>query len=245
MVERALIELIKSEITQSCSLPYSLPDPEVKRIIDRAKEWFWTNYEFAVEDRVLPIPLEVFQHPNFLATRTIQLPSCVVAVYELKEANGSGIFGNPDRDFSDSKLLGGEVFLNAGLEGGEALMFRTALYSYYSLARAYSLETIAYRYNRNTKRITVLGRASYRNCFVRAGVKIPDESLFDDELFVRYCFAQAKINLGRILSIFQFQLPGAVSINFNETKADGIQELLEIKEQIDKESPGNNFLQWE
>lgn len=242
MTLKQLIQEVQNEIQLSCALPYALPEAEVIRIINRAKEWFHVNYQWAVEEKLLSLPQEVFDHPTFRTTRMIQLPDCVVAVYELREVTGLGILGQPDRDFSDSKLLGAEIFLSPFQ--GDNLVYRTAMYSMFDLAKAYVLETIAYKFNRNTGRISVLGRNPFRNCFVRVAAKIPDESLFDDEIFVRYCLAQAKINLGRILQLFNYNLPGGISVNFDTTKQDGITELAEIKAQIDGESTADWFIQW-
>jgi hypothetical protein len=242
MTEAQLIQEIQNEIQLSCALPYALPPAEVVRIINRAKEWFWVNYQWAVEEKLMSSPLEIFQHPTFKSTRMIQLPDCIISVYELREVTGVGIIGTPDRDFSDSKLLGAEIFLSPFQ--GDNLVYRTAMYSYFDLARAYTLETVAYKYNRNTKRISVLGRNPFRNCFIRVAAKIPDDTLYDDEIFVRYCLAQAKINLGRILQLFNYNLPGGINVNFDATKQDGLTEMTEIKAQIDGENTADWFIQW-
>lgn len=242
MVQKQLIQEINNELSLSCGLPYSLPEAEVVRLINRAKEWFFVNYQWAVEEKLMSLPVEIFQHPTFKSTRMIQLPDCVVAVYELREVTGVGIIGTPDRDFSDSKLLGAEIFLSPFQ--GDNLVYRTAMYSYFDLARAYTLETVAYKYNRNTKRLAVLGRNPFRNCFIRVATKIEDDTLFDDEIFVRYCLAMAKINLGRILQLFGYNLPGGITINFDSTKQDGMAEMEAIKAQIDGENTADYFLQW-
>ena len=204
MTEAQIIKEIQNEIQLSCALPYALPPAEVQRIIQRAKAWFYDNYGPALEERLIGIPLEVFQHPDFLQNRVVQMPDCVQFVYDLREVSGIGILGNPDRDFSESKMLGAEIFLSPFQ--GDNLVFRTAMYSYFDLAETYNLVTVAYRWNKNTKRISVVGRNPIKSCWVRAGVQIPAESLYDDEIFMRYCFAQAKINLGRILQIFKISI---------------------------------------
>lgn len=239
---KQLTNEINAEVSNSCSLPYSLPEAEVHRIINRAKEWFYMNYGQAVEEKYLALPYEIFEHPTFKATRMINLPDCVVAVYELREMTGIGILGQQNGDFSDSKLLGTDIFLSPFQ--GDNLVYKTAMYSMFDLAKAYTIETIAYRYNRNTKRISILGRDPHRDCFIRVGSKIPEESLFNDELFVRYCFAQAKINLGRILQLFQFNLPGGVGINLDVTKQDGLAELADIKAEIDSQNSPDFFIQF-
>lgn len=242
MTENQLVQEIQNEITQSCALPYALPEPEVKRIIKRAREYFYINYQYAVEQRYLALPLVIFQHPEFKKTRMIQLPDCFVSVYDIREVSGGGFLGNPDRDFADSKLLGAEIFLSPFQ--GDNLVYRTAMYSYFDLARAFLLETVAFKWNYNTRRISILGRNPFQDLVARVMTKIPEDSLYDDELFVRYCLAKAKISLGRTLQIFNYNLPGGVTINFEGIKADGIAEMEQIMAQIDGENMPDWFIQW-
>jgi len=234
--------MTSAELTQSCALPYSLNPAEIKRIIDRAARWFYDNFQYAVEEGYLAVPLEVYQHPSFLANRKIQMPDCIVSVYEVREVTGIGIIGQPDRDFSDSKLLGAEIFLSPFQ--GDNLVYRTAMYSYFDLAKAYDLELIAYDWNRHSKRVTILGRNPHRNTFFRVMTKIPEESLYDAEIFIRYVLADAKINLGRTLQVFNYNLPGGVQINFDAIKQDGVQELADIKQEIDDQNSPDWFLEY-
>ena len=112
MTEADLIQEIRDDISHSCALPYNLNDQEIKRIIKRARAYFYDNYQYAVEDRIFVLGKELFSNPSFRATRQIQLPSCVVSVYDVREVNGSGLTGTPDKDFGDSKLLGSELMLS-------------------------------------------------------------------------------------------------------------------------------------
>jgi len=241
--ERYLISEIQAAISNSCALPEQLPEAEVRRIIHRARDWAWVNYQYAVEQKLMAIPIEIFYNPNFNKEhRAIQMPDCVVAVTEFKEINGVGIIGQPERDFSDSKLLGAEIFLSPFQ--GDNLVYRTAMYSYFDLAKNYMLDWIRYKFSYNTKRLTVLGRIPCASCYCTVLTKIPDESLYEDELFVRYCLAQSKIELGRILGRFGFNMPGGVTINFADIKEDGKEEMAAIKEQIDGENNPDWFLQW-
>jgi hypothetical protein len=251
--EEALIQEVKDDISHSCALPYALNDQEIKRIIKRAKAYFYDNYQYAVEDKILVLPSQIFSNAQFRTTRQVQLPDCVISVWDVREVGGAGMIGTPDRDFGDAKLLGSELMLSPFI--GDNLVYRTVLYSFFDLAKAFLLETFAFGYNKNTKRLTINGRDPSRTTStgltvggkdvgVRAFIAIPDENLYSDELFVRYVLAEAKINIGRLLGTFGYQLPGGVTINAAAIQGIGQAEKTEVMEMIKSENTPSYFLQW-
>lgn len=262
MTLEELIQEIEDALNFSCALPYNLNPEEIKRIIKRAKAWFYDNYQYAVEERIFILANQIFQHEEFMRTRQIRLPQSIVTVYEVREVGGYGISGNPDRDFSDSKLLGSELLLSPFV--GDNLVYRTVMYSYFDLAKAYLLNTFAFKWNKNSKYLTILGRdpgRSGRNgsqqgqlaqgfgvggtdVYIRCFVALNDDDLFNDELFVRYCIAKCKIALANMLSVFTYNLPGGVAINAGEIKSTGEAELQEVMDMITGENTPSYFLQW-
>jgi hypothetical protein len=263
MTQDELIQEIEDALSFSCALPYNLNATEIQRIIKRAKAWFYDNYQYAVEDRVFVISNSIFSHPEFRKTRQLKLPQSIVSVYDVREVGGSGISGTPDKDFGDSKLLGSELLLSPFV--GDNLVYRTVMYSYFDLAQAYLLKSFAFKYNKNTKFLSIMGRDPNRSgqgssaqsnlpggqsnvggvdVIVRCYVAINDEYLFDDELFVRYCIAKSKIALSQMLGVFTYNLPGGVQINSSEIGSQGATELQEVMDMINGENTPSYFLQW-
>jgi hypothetical protein len=256
MTEAELIQEIKDDLSATCALPYNLNDQEIIRIINRAKAWMYDNYQYAVEQRIFILGAALFTNPIFLRTRQINLPDKIVSVFDVREANNPGVAGNPDRDFGSSKLLGSELLLSPFM--GDNLVYRTVMYSYFDLAKAYLLETFAFRWNKNTKKLTILGRnpagspnavGTGNNGYVKSVavscfVAIEDYELFDDELFVRYCRAKAKQQLARVISAFNYNLPGGVQVNASDLKAMGDVEMQEVMDMINGENTPSYFLQW-
>jgi hypothetical protein len=239
MTRAELIEMVNDEITGSCSLPYSVPEREMERIINQALNWFYVNYGPAVETQYYVITKDWFQTKEFKATRTLLLPDCVISVFEIREINGGGRLGTIDADFYDNRLLAAELFLSPF--ASDDLVLRAAQYSYWDLTQAFILERVSYDFNRNTKRLKIIGRNPKRNCFVQTYAKIEENRLYDDWFFQRWVTSQAKMSLGRILGFFTFNLPGGVQVNADTLKEEGKEELAEIKQRIDDENSPDWF----
>ena len=239
MTRSELIQMMNDEITGSGALPYSIPEPEAERIVNGALNWFYTNYGAAVENQYYVIQKSWFKEKEFKKTRSVLLPDCVMSVTEVKEISGGGILGTVDLDFADNRLIASELFL-APFQSDD-LVLRTAQYSYWDLTKAFILERIAFDYNRNTKRMKIIGRDPRKNVFINCLVKIQENRLYEDWFFQRWCIAQAKISLGRILGFFQFNLPGGIAVNADSMRDEGKEELEQIKQRIDDENTPDWF----
>lgn len=238
MSEQELIEDINNEITYSGMLPYSLPEKELKRIIENDSRFFYDNWRHAVEPRYLLLPTEMFKTDQFKTYRTIQMPDCVQFVTELKEAKGASIFATIDRDFSEQKFIGSEVYLTPFI--GESIMYRTIIFSFLDLTRGLILDTIAYDYNRNTNSLGIVGRTPKVNAVAKILKKIDKDELFEDELFQRYVRAHSKVRLAHMLQTFNYTLPGDVSINYQNMVATAEKEMAAVETMM----KGENTTDW-
>ncbi len=233
MTESAFILDIQNELTYSCSLPQSLPPGEILRIINRSANWFYDNYDRAVEKRYLYLPLKFFNDPAFKEFRELKLPDCIRYIGELREIRGGSIFGTLDRDFSTTKFIGSEVFLNVG--AGEGLAQRTIMFSFLDLAKSFVLETVAFSYNKNTHKLFIMGHTPRVDVVALVFKNIEKEALYEDDYFQRFVRAEAKIRLGNMLGTYDYTLAGGIKLNVDRIIANGEKELQEVKDRIKSE----------
>lgn len=242
MTKKELVLDIKDELTFSKALPFSLPTKEIERVIRIGSSFFYDNWRHAVEPKYLVIPLNVFSHKKFRSQRAVQLPDCVKFVHEVKEIKGSSIFATIDRDFSEQKFIGSEIFLTPFM--GESIVYRTAVFSFLDLTRNLVLDTIAYDFNKNNHVLTIVGRTPKTNVVVAIARSIEEEHLYEDELFQRYVRAKAKMRLGEMLDTFDFQLPGGVRLNYGNTVTKAEKEMENVEKMLSSENvPDFMFLE--
>ena len=239
MTKQELVEMVQRELDVSFALPSQLQPSEIERIIDQVSIWFYENYREAVETQYFIMKASEFQTPAFHVSRSIQMPSCVVSVFECKEITGAGLIGNIDRDFADNKLIASEIYLSPFT--GDSLVFRTAQYQFFDLTRAFFLEWIRYDYNRRTCKLKILGRDPVKDVFFNTYVKIPDDKLYEDYYFFRYVTAKSKIALGRMLSFFDYNLMGGIKVNSQDIKAEGEAEIEKLEQQMKDEDSADWF----
>jgi hypothetical protein len=234
MTERELIEDINNEITFSGMIPYSLPEKELMRILENDTKYFYDNWRHAVEPQYLALPPALFEDPAFKANRQIVLPDCVQAVIDFKEARGNSILGTIDRDFGEQKFIGAEVYLTPFI--GESIMYRTAIFSFLDLTKAFVLDTIAYDFNKNSKKLTIVGHSPRVQAVAKVLKKLDKEYLYKDELFQRYVRAHAKVRLAQMLQTFNYTLPGEVTLNYQTITQAATAEMTEVTTMMAKEN---------
>ena len=76
-------------------------------------------------------------------------------------------------------------------------------------------------------------------------VSIPDENSYDDPLVLKWMIAQGKRSLARILGAFNYQLLGNVTINFEQYRTEGNEELAELKEKIKTDDVPDWFIMFQ
>jgi hypothetical protein len=145
------------------------------------------------------------------------------------------MFGTMDADFADNKFIGSEVFLTPFI--GESIMYRTIIFSFLDLVKGFTIDTFAYDYNKNTRKLTILGRSPRENGIVLTiAKKIPADDLYNDEVFQRYVRAKAKLRLGDLLTTFDYNLPGGIKPNYTNLVTKAENELTQVLEMMKGEN---------
>jgi hypothetical protein len=114
----------------------------------------------------------------------------------------------------------------------DQITYRTIQHSFWDLARAFNLRDINHKFNPNTHRLVITGRTPEESLFVLAMDHIPLEDAYEDPIVIKWMIAKSKLSLARILGAFNYQLLGNVTINFDQFRSEGNEELNELKEKI-------------
>ena len=241
MTEQKLIDMVIGELTASCALPYTPPVAEIQRIITLEKSYLFREYRDAVYTEYYILNKKYYGTPDWKATRSFQLPDCVLAVKQVFEMKGgSRIFGINDPDLQFDRLMAADLYLTP--LSSDAIAYRTIQWSFWDMAKAFNLKDIQHDFNINTHKFKVTGRDPYESLFLFTLNQIPDEDLYDDPIFIKWIIAKSKISLARILGFFNYQLVGNVTINYADIRAEGNEELSQLKEKIYKDSPPDWFI---
>lgn len=257
-----LIERINNQMTLSCQLPFSLPNAAVAQIVQEAKKWFYNNYEDAIEELYITAPASVFMDKSFRIglynkdgmdgneikksetqkqRGVLVMPPnvfSVLRVYQLGGFSGEAGWGYTNRvdggnlDFGIQRMFASTLYNNRLPQAADNLMYWTCNWMLFDQARQLLQEMHGFSYNRLSKKLRFTGELPTRSCVFNVLMTVDDCALFQDDLFFRYCVAMCMKNMSRILGMFQYQLPGNISINYDMYSQWGESELQEVKQEI-------------
>lgn len=242
------IKRIGDEITGSCMIPMMLPKTAVKNIINTAKSWFKEFYEDMMIEKYYVIPVNVFKDPAFKATRTLTLDFerqsgggevySIFGVFRSKTRmsySGFNGFDRADADFSLHRHISAGMF-NAGdasIAGAANTLQDYVIHQmFYEMTYNILENPLSFHYNRLTHSLKFTGEDPNTDVIIQCYETIPDCALFQNHSFFRYCVAQSLISMGSKLGIFQYNLPGNISINFENLQTLGENMLDQVKEEI-------------
>jgi len=232
---------VSGELTASCNIPFTVPPIEIERITKIEQEWMYREYRDAVQDSWYVLDKKYYNTIEWKHTRTYQLPDCVMAMrYVYEMTGGSKVFGINDPDLKFDRLMAADLYLTP--LSSDQITYRTIQWSFWDLAKQFNLRDIQHHFSVNTKRLIITGRNPSESLFVATLNKIPLEDLYTDPVFFKWVVARCKIQLARIIGTFNYTLIGGVQINYADIRAEGQEELKELKEKIKTDSPPDWFM---
>lgn len=256
-----LTDRVNQQMTLNCQIPFSLPTAAIAQIVGEAKKYFYNNYEDAVEELYITCPWEVFHQDSFrigltnrdgmdknkiLKSETkkdrgvIVMPEnifSVIRVYQIGKFSGEAGWGGMkidggNKDFTARRLFSSTMYNSNLAISADNMVYWTCNLNYFDTARQMLQEMHGFSFNRLTKKLRFTGELPTRSCIFHVLCAIEDCSLFNDDLFFRYVVAMCMKHMSRILGMFQYSLPGNVSINYDMFAQWGDTELQEIKEEM-------------
>lgn len=241
MTKKELVKEVQDALTSTCALPYSPPDKEIERIIGVEMKWLMREYRDLWQDNIYVLNKTYYSTKEWKSTRTFQMPSCVVGIKTVWEiTHGNRVFGINDPDLNFDRLMASDLYLTP--LSSDQITYRTIQWSFWDLARAFNLRDINHDFNLNTKRLIITGRDPTESLFVLSMIQIPDEDAYEDPIVLKWMIAQGKRSLARILGAFNYQLLGNITINYDQYRLEGNEELAELKEKIKGDDVPDWFL---
>jgi len=238
------IDQVQNELTISCALPKTLPDNSIRQIIEnRALPWFYRNYQYAVQKLYYLIRKEAFFTEEFTKYRYIQLPCEIQSVIFLYEIRNSSLFnvGINQPNLSVNLGVTNQPYLSSYITTiGELGVYKTILDSFSDMLDQLNKYTVKFHFNQLNHRLHILTNVKY-NIIMEAYANIPPENLFKDDLFFKYVVGYSKIQLGNMLTRYEFTLPGSVKINGTDLISQGKEEVKEVEEEIKNQSSSGWF----
>lgn len=238
-VDIEFFENINAQVTSSNALPFELPVDAFFRITVNCLKWFWHWYEDATQEHTFYIPKsEIDAAPKSGPNINLKLPNGIEGVYDWRAASTNG-YGSRMNDMLRIGLLNS---YGSSSSSGGAVSSSDAVVAMYEVAQYKEMFTrgIKANFNKNTQ-IFKLQTNIPNGLVIDAFVRLNPEEIYSDFMFERYVIASVEEQLGRIISTFDFKLPGNVQINYSEIQSNGREAKREIEEEI-KASNNTDFM---
>lgn len=230
---------IQNEVTQTCALPFVVPIERIPEIVVQAAQWFWEYVDMSMEERYYIIPYGSICKGNKL-NKIIQLPpqiSGVFGVHRVQEDLRYGTMG----DFSLERMMlsSYSMFGGAGIVGGGMGVTGGTGYSLSDvMVSMYEIDTfdqflnppVSYNFNAYSSKLVLLGDLGHSDILIQSWVRCRIQDLYNSYHFFRLCVCFCKRALSTIYGVFEFKLPGGVTINYDKFQSEGQDEIDKIEE---------------
>lgn len=236
-VDYNFIQRIVQELTQSCALPIPVPASAIPPLILQAAQYFWENYDGAVEERYCGIKNSDFQKAG--GNNIVKLPprvESVFGVYKLTDSFNYGVMG----DFSLERMILNNSALASGAGGtlsdvfgsGTGYNLTDVTGALYEVATYKSMfdAPLTFNYNKYSNKLVVLGALGSSDLLLQCYIRCRIQDLYNLYYFFRYCVCLGLRSMAIIMGTFEFKMAGGVTLNYQvfrdmaESEMDKIEE---------------------
>ena len=236
-IDYQFIQRIIQELTQSCALPLPLPAAAIPPLILQAAQFFWENYDFAIEERYYCIRNQDFNKcgPNLV----MKLPQQIISVFGVYKTNNQYSYGALG-DFSIERMIVNNSVLAAGAGGslndffgsGAGYNLTDVMGSLYEIQtyKAMFDTPVTFNFNPYSSDLVILGALGYSDLILQCFKRCKIQDLYKFYYFFRMCVCLGKKSLATILGTFEYKLPGGVTINYSRFEDNADQEIDKIQE---------------
>jgi hypothetical protein len=239
MTIEQLIDVVQQDLTVSGMLPKVLPDIEIKRLIKEiALEWFYKNYQFAVQKIYYHLPLDFLKSEAYTRYKYLILPEEIENVIDIKYIDNPNMWriGIQAPYLSINLGVTNQPFLTSFVTtAGELAEYRSVISAFSDEINKLSLESVKFNYNHLNKRINFLGKVE-KPMMLECWGRIEEEELFDFQMFKEYVIGLSKKKMGEVLGRFNFNMPGNFQYNSGDIISDGQSMIDKIEEKVKGES---------
>jgi len=241
-MDLAFIQRVQAEVTQSCALPFAVPVERIPEYILQAAQWFWLNCDWASEEKLMAIKNQDICTCNNL-NKTITLPPQILNVHGVFKTTDQLAYGAMG-DFSIERMMmstysmfggvgtvGGGFSGTAGMAGFNLTDVVTSMYEIDTFNQTLNAP-LTYDYNMWSHKLILLGNLGHSdllvNCFKRCRI----QDLYNNYYFFRLVVCFVKRSLSTIYGMFEFKLPGGVTINYSNLSDQADSEIDKIEEWV-------------
>lgn len=250
-IDMQFIQRVQAEVTQSCALPFALPIERIPEYCLQAAQYFWANDDYSAEERFYIVKNSDICKGNTL-NKIVKLPSQILGVhgvFKIQQALRYGAMG----DFSLERMMLStySMFGGAGsIGGGMGVTNANAGYNLSDMVVSmYEIDTfkqnlnppISYNFNQYSGKLVILGDLGYSDLLITCMVRCRIQDLYNNYYFFRMVVALCKKALSTIYGMYEFKLPGGITINYSTLSEQADNDIEDIKEWIEKNRAADYF----